>query len=357
MFNTYMIQPMLMVVFYIVIFILQINLIMDGATSKEKHYFISFYKSEIFVILSIICYPILFSIIDQHANMETAKVMIITIMCLIISMIMTGTAIIVHINLDKTLDGELKKHRYLNIVIPIVYILLLTVAFNPNVKYNEESKENVNYVVDYLNQKYGEHNFEPIAVKDYRTCQGECEKGINHYVIMSNKTRFTITLNTYSNIIVKDYYLTNYIYQNESCLEKENLNACFVDYIRDINKDNHLKKDLYEAYVYSNLDAKKVKEKYGEIPSMDVLIDSSDIDFLCFNLLEGMGKTNEETISLMQAIYKDYLKYYKIYDTYNDGNIYLIYKDNDPQESYLEIKEDKLILHYNYNKQLEIPIN
>ena len=366
-------QTTLISLFYQPIFIVQIILIVCGTFSRNKKYFKTFYESQLLVVPSILLlYPILINTVDKTNQSDTTMIQTIILTLLLFSVVSTIAAIgfdkkIAKENaknppIDKEPSVETKPsaYRYLFIILPIIYFFINSIpivniikSIPQTIESYVENEEYDTQVLNYLNDKYGNHNFN--LVREYSRSSKVNSGYYVDYIVMSNDIRFEIRYDVRKRKVSYERYLRTYIKRNQRCVNNTNLNTCMVEYIRNEKKELHLRKDLYKAYVYVDLDRDKIIDKYGEIPSMDVLKDEANIDFLCFELdIDRDNTDDEEYKNIILDMYRDYIEYYQEYDTYNKNNT--IYYVTDIQENYIEIKDNKLIIHED-DKKLEVNIN
>ena len=366
-------QTSLLALLYQFTFIVQIVLIMCGTLSRDKKYFKTFYESQLLVVPSILLlYPILINPVDKTNQSNTSMIKTLILVLLAVSAVLTIVAIEFYKMIDKinaknpTIDKEPSvetkpsSYRYLFIIFPIIYFFINSIPIVNNIisipqtieSYVEDVEQDTK-VLNYLNDKYGNHNF--IPVREYSRSSKINSGHYDDYMVMSNDIRFNLRYDVRKRKVLYERYLSTYIKRNQRCVNNTNLNTCMVEYIRNEKKELHLRKDLYKAYVYVDLDRYKIVDKYGEIPSMDDLKDEANIDFLCFELdIDRDNTDDEEFKNIILDMYRDYIEYYQKYDTYNKNNT--IYYVTDIQENYIEIKNNKLIIHED-DKKLEVNIN
>ena len=276
---------MLFVILYIIETILQIYILYRFKKNYNKKIWFNFLSISFTTLICSICACAYFITNLIKTNFTILHTIIFGVI-LGINFILLIIGLIIHREAKKR-GGERGDYR-ISIVLRnigvIVVCNLLILLLIPTIGTQTITKGNENFVVNYLNQKYGNGNYEIIEVY-----QG------NYYSVKSDFTNntFIVATNSSSSRIKEDYFLPIYYSENYNLnftlvynKDKENLDWNFDDFDKYIlnaikNKysidETQLNiQDLYRNYIGTvgyNSNFNMIPQEFGDIPILTQLVE------------------------------------------------------------------------------------
>lgn len=216
-------------------------------------------------------------------------------------------ALIFIVNILLTIIGTIKNKKYKNKIklkyflktlMIILTINTATTFIVPNIVNDINHSKTEKFVLSYLENKYGDNDFEIIKMEEEYSYDGIINKYLTgfSYTVKSNKTKdsFCVSVNNHITTIEKDYFLPLYYSEKYNLKYKSNNNFYeFEEYIaKTINYDKFKAYNIFSNYVNSinnnqiiyNDNYYIIPENYGKIPSMEEFIE----------LLDEYYKTNKK---------------------------------------------------------------
>lgn len=358
---------MFILIFYVILFVLQIILFVLAIKDKQKKIWDELFIIEGISLMSPPIYAKIFKAINVGSSWSGLGVAIIGIIVAIPFGIFICISIIARIILRKKIiqTQEKSKLPWLILLIIILFIICTIPDIKPLIDERTRRKEFSNYIMTYLNDRYGNGNYKIEKIYNWNDCGLACldmgRPNAYEFTIQSDNldNNFTVKINIETKEIKEDTFLYDY-YKKDYSVEVENE---IYNEMNNLIPENSGYKVSLEVLI--NKDS---RTNYGKIPTIDEIKEdvkqNADITFK--NFIINRDFINEEDFKVfMIDVYKEYLLNYKKYNkrdlidfVFVNGNpffedtMYGYYKD----DGYIKEKEDNIYI-YNNASPIIIPLN
>ena len=356
---SFFIYGILITMFEIILFVLSL-------IKKDKYYWKQLYKTLILGIGGVILFEIIYYLVDKS---ESLAILIYWLMGIIFGglsvLLLIATLILNKIFKDKIKDNNTNNDTLNNIflVYIILYIIAISIEYYPKVVDIYRRKAYSKDIETYLTEKYGDGDFKVIDVYDERSCFMGCSSNNYRITITSSylERSFEAQMNISTKEINYEEFMNIYAFDSKLCGDDKGINSCLDDYMTKKVNANLTRPDVYSVDITTSLDGEKFSDKkFGKIPEIEDLEDSSTINFNNFTIKKELKETDEEEFKkIILDMYNDYMKYMYQNNESKDKNIvrfkfdYInpFYKGMNgynpyKQDGYFKIEDNKLIAYY-----------
>lgn len=363
---------MFILIFYLILFILQIILFVLAIKRKQKKIWDELFIIEGIFLISLPIYAKIFKAINVGSSWNELGVAIIGIIVAIPFGIFICISIITRIILRKKImqTQEKSKLPWLIPLITILFIICTISDIKPLIDERNRRKEFSNYIMTYLNDRYGEGNYKIEKIYNWNDCGLACldmgHPNAYEFTIQSDNLDkdFTVQINIETKEIEKDTFIDVLREANNWCETEKSLTNCLKNIIFS-EKSNYISNpNEYKVDLSISFDSTYGQTNYGKAPTIDDLKKEANITFNNFIIYKSFDN-EDEFKNFMIEVYKTYLAYYKKYNKrdiidfiFANGNpffedtMYGYYKD----DGYIKEKEDTIYI-YNNASPIIVPLN
>ena len=354
---------MYIILYFLSIIVIQVYLLIIAIKSGQKTSWKDLLFIEIISAISIIPYNIIYYCLNNIDSIRNLGLFIISILGLPFLILFFIVSIIIFVILYRKLlnDSKISSFSRMFLVLALLFTITLALDIKPFFKEKARQKEYSNYIIDYLNNRYGESNYKINDIYNSDDCYFMCinPHGGDYYRFDVSSDyfdeNFSVEISIDSKKIVDDDFLEEYAisknlcngdYYGEECLEK-----LVTEKIE--NSEPNIKD--YKANITVSFDTTYGKTMYGRIPTIDDLSEEAIIEFESFTIYKDFTDKNEEEFkNFMLDVYYTYKNHYQKYKTtksdmiefdfpngnpFAEGNIH--YKDG----GYMREAENSLLIY------------
>ncbi len=322
--NLLILQKKMILIYFVSLFILQIILFILSLKRKQKIIWKELFIIERISIISVILYHCIYGFLDLSKSWGMAGVIIIDCFAILIYVIMLIISIITRNILNKKILLDQRKSKVLIItsIVIVLFIVFTIIDIKPLIDERVRRKEFSNYVMTYLNNRYGNGNYKIKKIYNWNDCGLAClDMGIKNayeFTIQSDylDNNFTLLINIKTKKIEEDYFIEQLSEEKNWCENETSLTHCLENII--LTEENKYISNVNDYRVNLSIffDSTYGQTNYGKVPTIDDLKKEATITFDNFTIYKNFDD-EDEFKNFMIEIYKTYLEYYK---KYNNGN-------------------------------------
>lgn len=294
------------------LFFLQLSLFVLSLKRKQKIIWKELFTIEIVSLISIVIYATIYETL--YVNDNNWDGIVLAFFCLIVFgvyILFLTISIIIRIIVRKKLIQTQEKSKMLLLIaiITIFFIICTTIDIKPLIDERIRRKIVSKDTITYLNNRYGNGNYEIQSIKDLSYCFLCVGESAYELIVKSDylDEKIKIKMSKDSKEVIEDNFLYEY-YDKNYALELENIIQEEMNNLIPNTNDYKVNLDIY-------IDEGR-KTNYGKIPTIEELKKGANITFNNFMFYKNFD--NEEDFkSFIIDVYKHYLLNYKKYNNSN----------------------------------------
>lgn len=350
---------MFILIFFLILFILQLILFVLALKRKQKKIWEELFIIEGISLISIPIYAKIFESLNVGSSWGELAIVLVGLIVSVIDEIFIIISIITKIILRKKIIHNQEKSKLLLLIsLVIVLFIICTIPdIKPLLDEQNRRKEISENTITYLNNRYGNGNYEIESINDLSYCFLCTGEKAYELIIKTDylDEKFKIKISMDTKEIKEDSFLSEYYKKdyNKSDFNREVEDIIYNEMTNHISDNSGYKVNL-EILINND-----IQTNYGKIPTIDELKEemkqNADITFKNFIIYKDFVD-EEEFKTFMIDVYKEYLLNYKKYNekdlisfTFMNGNpffedtMYGYYKDS----GYIKEQGDNIYIYNN----------
>lgn len=312
----------MILIYFVSLIILQIILFILSLKRKQKVIWKELFVIEIFSIISVILYHCIYDFLDLSESWAMLGVAILDYFAIIIYVFTLIISIIIRIILNKKILFDQRKSKVLIIssIAIILFVISTIIDIKPLIDERVRRKEFSNYIMTYLNDRYGNGNYKIEKIYNWNNCGLACldmgHPNAYEFTIQSDNldNNFTVQINIETKKIEKDTFIEVFSEANNWCETEKSLTYCLENLILSEENNYISNPNEYKVDLSISFDSTYGQTNYGKVPTIDDLKKEATIIFNNFIIYKSFDN-EDEFKNFMIEVYKNYLAYYKKYNS------------------------------------------